>query len=144
VLEETLSDAPKLNVAVIGIHFATNESAVVVGFHVKILISGASREGSHGFHPEVIGVGTKGVEGLLEADFDFEAIAVEGKDLEWVNGDITSHKDHATAEGVVDENESYAASDGTPEEIYRAILDHDVFLSINGAGGAAEAVLVGP
>ena len=108
------------------------------------MIPGASRDGSHGFHPEVIGVGTKGVEGLLEADFDFKAIAIEGDDLEWVNGDIASHKDHATAEGVVDENESYAPSDGTPEEIYRAIAEHNFVLCIDGAGGAGEAVLLGP
>ena len=34
VLEEALSDASKLNVAVIGIHFATDQSAVVIGFPV--------------------------------------------------------------------------------------------------------------
>jgi hypothetical protein len=92
----------------------------------------------------VIGVGTKGVKGLLEADFDFKAIAVKGDDLEWVNGDIASHKDHATAEGVVDENESYAPSDGTPEEIYRVIAEHDIVVSIERARGVAEAVLLGP
>jgi hypothetical protein len=34
VLEEALSDASKLNVSVIGIHFATDEPAVVMGFPV--------------------------------------------------------------------------------------------------------------
>ena len=34
VLEQALGDAAELNEAVIGIHFATDKSAVVVGFHV--------------------------------------------------------------------------------------------------------------
>ena len=34
VLEKSLRDAAELNVSVIGIHFSTDKSAIVIGFHV--------------------------------------------------------------------------------------------------------------
>lgn len=144
MLEKSLSNTAELNKAVIGVHFAANESAVVFGFHMAVLIPGASWKGCHGLHPEVIGVGSEGVDCLLEADFDFEAIAVESDNLEWVNGDIGSHEDHATAERVVDENESHEPSDGTPEEVHHVIAEQDIVFSVSGAGRSDEAFFLFP
>ena len=42
----------------------------------------AAADGLHVLHPEMVGIGADGVNGLLEADFDFEAPAVKADDLQ--------------------------------------------------------------
>jgi len=43
----------------------------------KVLVTGATLDRLHDLHPEVAGVGSKGVDRLLERDFYLEAQAVD-------------------------------------------------------------------
>jgi hypothetical protein len=100
VLEQSLSDAAQLNVAVTGEHLAADQVSVALGLHVEVLVAGAAWDGSHELHPEVVGVAAEGVKGLTEADLDFETVAVEGDDLEWIEGGVGAEEDDASAGGV--------------------------------------------
>src|SRR5476651_1677661 len=80
-LQDSLSDEPDLNVPVIGGELATDAVAIFFGLAVEELIALPALERPHGHHPEVIGPGTHGVEGVLEREFDFEAQGVEADDL---------------------------------------------------------------
>ena len=81
-LEKPLGDDPELDVAMVGGEFTAQLIAIGVGFPVGILVAGTACPRFHGRHPEMIAVGSNGVDRLLERDFDFEAHAVEVDDLE--------------------------------------------------------------
>ena len=80
-LQEALGDEADLDVAMIGGEFAPDGAAVVFAFVMKVLVAVAAPGGVHIHHPEVVGPGAEGVEGLLEGDFDFEAQGIEADDL---------------------------------------------------------------
>jgi hypothetical protein len=54
-----------LDRAVVGIELAPHEPAVVVGRAMQMLIAVVASSRLHVHHPEVIGVGTDGVQGLF-------------------------------------------------------------------------------
>src|SRR5437016_10948754 len=60
---------------------AADVGAVNLRLALHILFAAAAADGSHVLHPEVICVSANGVNGLFEADFDFEPPAVEANDL---------------------------------------------------------------
>ena len=84
---------------------------------MEVLVAGTLGAGSHEFHPEVVGVGAEGMEGLFEADFDLEAVTVELNDGEWLEGEVGRHEDDAATGGMVDEDEAHEVTDGPPEQI---------------------------
>ena len=67
-----------------------------LGFAVQVLIAAAPPDGGHGAHPEVIGIGAHGVNGLLEARLDLEAPAVETDHVQRVHGQVGGHEDQPT------------------------------------------------
>jgi len=80
----------------IGPHFSDNLIPVGFAFSVQVLIARLIRARGHDRHPEVISIGTDGIEGLLEKDFDFESEAIETKDVHRQQGQVRSHKDFKT------------------------------------------------
>ena len=88
--------------AVIGLHFPANEISVGGAFSVQVLIAGLVRAGRHAGHPEVIGIGSEGIESLFEGDFDFESESVDSKDVQGGEGQIGGHEDFGSMLGVDD------------------------------------------
>ena len=81
-LEQSLGNETQLDVPLVSGELAADVGAVNLGLALYILLAAAAADGSHVLHPEVIRVSANGVNGLLEADFDFEAPAVEANDLQ--------------------------------------------------------------
>ena len=65
-LGEPLGDESDLDVAMIGGDFAADGISVVIRLPMEVLVSVAAVDGDHGFHPEAIGIGAEGVDGLFE------------------------------------------------------------------------------
>src|SRR2546422_1316532 len=84
ILEQSLSDEAQLDVALVSGELAADVRPVSFGLALHILLAAATVDGGHVLHPEVISVSPHGVNGLLEADFNFEAPAVEADNLQRV------------------------------------------------------------
>src|SRR5438552_18527614 len=82
ILEQSLGNETRLDVPLVSGELAADVGAVNLRLALHILFAAAAADGSHVLHPEVIRVSANGVNGLLEADFDFEAPAVEANDLQ--------------------------------------------------------------
>jgi hypothetical protein len=117
VLEESLDDETDLDVACVGGDFAPNLRAVAVGLVMEVLIAVAAAEGPHGFHPEVLGIGADGVNGLLETDFDFEPPAVKLEDGQRIEGEVGAQKNEASTRGVIDQDETGQPTQRPPEQV---------------------------
>ena len=81
-LELALGDDAQLHVTMIGGEFAAELIPIQVGLPVQILVTGKARPWFRGLHPELIPIGSNGVDGLLEGHFNFEAHTVELNNLE--------------------------------------------------------------
>ena len=77
ILGQSLSDEAQLDVSLVGGELAADVRPVGFGLALHILFAGAAVDGGHVLHPEVISVSPDCVNGLLEADFNFEPPAVE-------------------------------------------------------------------
>jgi len=77
-----LSNDTQLHVTMIGPYFSADVISVGFAFSVQILVARFIGTGRHGGHPEVIRIGSEGIEGLLEGDFDFEADPIDSKDVQ--------------------------------------------------------------
>src|SRR6266571_1856374 len=88
ILEQSLGNETQLDVPLVSGELAADVGAVNLGLALHILLAAAAADGSHVLHPEVIRVSADSVNGLFEADFDFEPPAVEANDLQWVQGQI--------------------------------------------------------
>jgi len=74
---------PSCSVTSVGPHFSDKVIPVGLAFPVASTDRPIDSErGVIGGHPKVIGVGSEGVEGLLEGDFDFESEPIDAKDLQ--------------------------------------------------------------
>ncbi len=82
ILKQSLCDTAKLDVSVVSAHLSFDKSSVFFSFPVEILLASSRTYGRHCLHPEVVGIGSKSVESLLEADFDLEAISIGADDFE--------------------------------------------------------------
>ena len=82
VLEQPLSDEPELEVALVSGQFAADVLAIEGRAVIEDLIAAAPADRLHVAHPEVVSVGSDRVNGLLEADFDFESPSVETDDVQ--------------------------------------------------------------
>ena len=144
---QALSDAPELNVAVVGSDLSQDVATVEFRGAMEILVSRSAVDRLHVSHPEMVCVGAERVDGLFEADFDFEPVGVDLDDGERVELDVGGEQDHTTARGVIDQDESNQRSSRTPEEIDRSEADHDLAIVVDGTGcggetgGVSKAVL---
>src|SRR5256886_2609601 len=86
ILEQSLGNEAQLDVPLVSGELTADVRAVNLGLSLHILLAAAAADGSHVLHPEVIRVSAHGVNGLLEADFDFEPPAVEANNLQRVQG----------------------------------------------------------
>ena len=101
----------------VGGEFAPDGIAVPVGLAVEILIARAGADLVHGHHPEVIAVGAKRADGLLEGELDFEAQAVEPDDLDRVQIQIRAQEHDASPVRMFDQHEAGQAADRPPQQI---------------------------
>ena len=76
----------------VGGQLAPDGVAVRVCLAVEILIARAGADLVHGPHPEVVGVGAEGANGLFEGKLNFEAQAVEPDDLDRVQTQVRGGK----------------------------------------------------
>ena len=91
-MKDTLRDESDLDVAMVGGQLAPDGVAVGVCLAVEILITRAGADLVHGPHPEVVGVGAEGANGLFEGKLNFEAQAVEPDDLDRVQTQVRGGK----------------------------------------------------
>lgn len=138
VLQETLGNTTDLYITVVGFEFSSNRLSIGFRFVVDVLIAGVIGNGFHRLHPEVISIGTDNVNGVSETEFDFEAIAVDGDDIEWGERDIGGHEKEESTGGVFDDHETHEASDRSPKKVDAAIADEHVLLSVDRTEGAGE------
>ena len=106
-MEQSLGDEAQLNVPFISSELPANVLPVKLGLALHILFAAAAADGIHVLHPEVIRVGPDGVNGLFEADFNFEAPAVEANNLQRVQGQVGAQEDQVPASGVAYPNETH-------------------------------------
>ena len=66
MLQKALGDASQLDISMVRIHLPVDRSLVIIGLACEALISGAAFDWLHGLHPEMIGIGTQGVDCLFE------------------------------------------------------------------------------
>ena len=90
----------------VGGEFAPDGVAVLVGLAVEILIARAGADLVHGHHPEVVAVGAKRANGLLEGELDFEAQAVEPDDLDRVQTEIRAQEHDASPVWMLHQHEA--------------------------------------
>jgi len=110
----------------IGPDFSANVISVGLAFSVQILIARLIGTRRHARHPEVIRIGSEGIEGLLEGDFDFESEPIDSKDVQWEQGQIRGHEDFRSVLGVDDQDEADQNSHGTPKKIDGTIPYEDM------------------
>ena len=105
-MKDTLRDESDLDEAMVGGQLAPDGVAVLVGLAVEILIARARADLVHGLHPEVVAVGAKRANGLLEGELDFEAQAVEPDDLDRVQTQVRAQEHDASPVWMFDEHEA--------------------------------------
>lgn len=123
VLEQTLRNESCLHLAVIGMDFPTHRVTIPIGFLVEVLVAGDTAQGDHGRHPEMVGIGSDGVKGLLEGHLDFEAYAVELAALDGRKGKVRGYEDCFASMGMQDGNEANEDSNRSPNEIDHPIVE---------------------
>ena len=79
----------------------------------------------------MIGESTETMSRRLEADFNFESEGIEGDDINGTEGQIGSHEDNVSAEGVGNEDKADDTLSGSPEQIESAVRDRLVVLTID-------------
>jgi len=141
VLEYPLDDEADLDVPLIGGELAADLSAVTIRLAVEVLVAVAAADRCHGPHPEVVGIGADGMDRLFEADFDFEAPAVETNDRQGVEGGVGAQEDESAAGGVIDQDEADQATQGSPQQVQGAVTQGEAALAVDGAGGGDEALV---
>lgn len=86
VLEQALGDETQLDVPFVSGEFAAKVLPVERRLALEGLLAAATVERGHVPHPEVVGISAQGVNGLLEADFNFESPAVEANTVQRAAG----------------------------------------------------------
>ncbi len=87
-LNQALGDDADLQMTMECVQSSLHGIVVVPVLTMPILVSGSTRMGPHGCHPEMGGVNADGVNGLFEGDLYLEAYAEEADDLD--GGIVTS------------------------------------------------------
>ena len=138
VLKQSLCNAGQLNVDMVGLELSFDCPSVLSRLVVDVLSLVVVSDGRHGLHPKVIAVGADDVQGLAEADFNFESIPVKGDDVERVHGGIGTQQEQHAAGGMDDDDETGHAPNGPPKQVDAAVGQLDFGLSVNGTGGGDE------
>ena len=123
----------------IGPHFSGNEISVGLAFSVQVLIARFIGTRRHAGHPEVIGIGSEGIKGLLEGDFDFESEPIDSKDVQRGEGQIGGHEDFGSMLGVDDQDKADQNAHGAPKKIDGTIPYRDMGFTVGRAGCLDEA-----
>src|SRR5213078_844531 len=112
------------------------------GLGLQVLLAAATADGGHILHPEVIRVSPDGVNGLLEADLDFETPAVEANNLQWVQGQIGAKEDHVAARGVAYPDKADQLTQGPPQQVLAVVAQRDARFPIDRTGRFEEELAV--
>ena len=123
----------------IRLHFSANVISIFITFSVQVLIARLIGTRRHPCHPEVIRIGSEGIEGLFEGDFDFESEPVDSKDVHCQEGQIRGHEDFRSVLGVDDQDKADDNAHGTPKKIDKTIPYRDMGFTISGTGSLDEA-----
>ena len=134
-----MSDDAQLHVTMIGSHFSGDAISVGLVFSVQVLIARLIGTGYHGGHPEVISIGSEGVEGLFEGDFDFESESIDAEDVQGGEGQIRSHEDFGSMLRVEDQDKADQNAYGSPKQIDGTISYCNMGFPIGWAGAFDEA-----
>src|SRR6266498_2339418 len=110
---------------------ASDVRPVSLGLTLHILFAAAAVDGGHVLHPEVISVSPHGVDGLLEADFDFEAPTVEANNFQRVQGQIGAEEDQVPASGVTHPDKTHQLTQRTPEQVVAVIAEDNARFPID-------------
>jgi hypothetical protein len=70
-LEQSLGDQAQLDMAFVRRQLVVDRLAVTLRLAMRVLRTVPAQDRIHDLHPEVEGIGTDGVNGLLETDLDF-------------------------------------------------------------------------
>ena len=79
----------------------------------------------------MIGESTQAMSRRLEADFNFESEGIESDDINGTEGQIGSHEDDVSGEGVGNEDKADDALSRSPEQIESAVRNLLVVLTID-------------
>src|SRR5207247_5088423 len=142
ILEQYLGNETQLDVPLVGGELAPDVGAVNFGLALHVLLAAATADRGHILHPEVIRVSPEGVNGLLEADLDFETPAVEANNLQWVQGQIGAKEDHVAARRVAYPNKADQLAQGPPEEVLAVVAQGDARFPIDRTGRFEEELAV--
>jgi hypothetical protein len=142
ILEQALGEQAQLDVPYIGSQLAADRLAIAFGLAVGMLRAVAAPDRFHVLHPEVIGIGADGVDGLFETDFDFEAPAVEADDFQGFQGQIRAEQHQPAARGMDHPDEADQAAQLAPDQIKRVIAQRDAGFAIDRAGRFGELLFV--
>src|SRR5215471_19763229 len=126
----------------VGKEFTSDVLPVNLRFTLHILLTAAAVDGDHVLHPEVIGVSPDGVNGLFEAHFNFEPPAIEGNDLQRVEGQIGAQQDQIAAGWVTHPDKAYQLTQRAPEQVLTIIAEGNVRFSVDWTGGLDELLAV--
>src|SRR3990167_6551029 len=129
VLEQAVRDDSGLHMAMVRMDFPAHRVPIRIGFPVEVLVTGDTTHGGHGRHPEMVGISSDGVKGLLEGDFDFEADAVELDDLKARERKVRGHEDYFPSIGMNDGDKADEDSHRPPNEIDDPILDLNILFA---------------
>ena len=132
-LEQALRNEPDLDVPVIRVELAPDGRAVAFGFVMEMLVALKPPQRGHAAHPEVIGPGADGVQGLLERDLDFETQGVQPVDFCRSQSDVGAEQQNPAALGMDDRDETHEATGGPPEQILISVLHGDALLVVDRA-----------
>lgn len=86
----------------------------------------------------MIGIGSEGVEGLFEGDFDFESEAIDSKDIQGRQGQVGGHEDFGSMVRMDDQDKADEHTHGAPKQIDGAIPDCEMGFPRGWAGGLGE------
>ena len=126
----------------IGGQLAADVCPINLGLALHILLAAAAVDGGHVLHPEVISVSPHGVDGLLEADFDFEPPAIKANNLQRVQGQIGAQEDQGPASRVAHPDKAHQLAQRTPQQVVSVIVEGNARFPIDRAEGLDELLPV--
>ena len=114
MLEDALGDTAELDVSMVGRHLAKHRLSIPRTSVMQVLIAGTPLDGIHVHHPEMVGVGTQGVDRMFEAEFDLETKSVEADDGKRIHIRIGTHDNDASSSWMDHKDETYQCAGRLP------------------------------
>jgi len=103
---------------------------------VQVLVSTATAHWFQVGYPETIRIRADHMNGLAKSQLDLGPLAVELKNLQWLQGRIRSQQEYSSTHQVVHDTKSHDASDRSPHQIEHAVAHRDIALAVDWTGGA--------